>query len=166
MDPKTEVCQEIVAIMECYHEQEKSSYGVDTPGGLEHMGDVWALFSKWEMKLSAAQAEAPESPRKDDDGLPLCRKCDGDAHFDENGWGEGFYTCTKCGHHWMEDGQASRGIVTVAARCVLISAGLYLLFIFGYHYGYSRAMAEASEFYGKQASELRQCLNGATEKSN
>jgi hypothetical protein len=49
---KDKVCAEILAIMKTYHEQEKSAFGVDTPGGLEHMGDVWKLFSKWEGMLS------------------------------------------------------------------------------------------------------------------
>lgn len=47
-----EVGNEILTIMKIYHEQEKSSYGVDTPGGLEHMGDVWSLFLKWERLLA------------------------------------------------------------------------------------------------------------------
>lgn len=45
------VCAEVVKIMKTYHEQEQSDYGVDTPGGLEHMGDVWNLFAKWEQML-------------------------------------------------------------------------------------------------------------------
>ena len=44
------VCDEILEIMATYHAQEEST-GVDTPGGLEHMGDVWRLFRKWEMIL-------------------------------------------------------------------------------------------------------------------
>jgi hypothetical protein len=48
---KEKVCAEILDIMRTYHEQEKSAYGVDTPGGLEHMGDVWRLFGKWEKML-------------------------------------------------------------------------------------------------------------------
>ena len=48
------ICDEILAIMKTYHEQEKSG-GVDTPGGLEHMGDVWALFHTWERKLLDAR---------------------------------------------------------------------------------------------------------------
>jgi hypothetical protein len=50
---KDKVCSEIMEIMATYHEQEKTAYGVDTPGGLEHMGDVWALFSKWERMLKS-----------------------------------------------------------------------------------------------------------------
>ncbi len=42
------VCQEILEIMETYREQEASDYGVGTPGGLEHMGDVWRKIEKWE----------------------------------------------------------------------------------------------------------------------
>lgn len=45
---KNKVCDEILEIMQTYHEQEKSRGGVDTPGGLEHMGDVRALFRRWE----------------------------------------------------------------------------------------------------------------------
>lgn len=47
------VCNKILDIMETYHEQEKEPMGVRTPGGLEHMGDVWMLFRKWEEELKA-----------------------------------------------------------------------------------------------------------------
>lgn len=46
------VCAEILSIMRTYDEQmEKSGY-VDTPGGLEHMGDVWRLFENWRCELT------------------------------------------------------------------------------------------------------------------
>lgn len=48
---KDKVCAEILEIMSDYREQEKSPRGVGTPGGLEHMGDVWTLFRKWERML-------------------------------------------------------------------------------------------------------------------
>ncbi len=47
---KDKVCAEILEIMATYHEQEAAG-SVDTPGGLEHMGDVWRLFGKWERML-------------------------------------------------------------------------------------------------------------------
>ena len=47
---KTAVCEEILDIMRVYHEQEARGY-VDTPGGLEHMGDVWQMLSRWEKVL-------------------------------------------------------------------------------------------------------------------
>ncbi len=43
---------EIKRIMEVYREQEATSYGVDTPGGLEHMGDVWSLLRRWDAELT------------------------------------------------------------------------------------------------------------------
>jgi len=43
----TQIRDEIIDIMKVYHEQEARG-SVDTPGGLEHMGDVWSLFRKWE----------------------------------------------------------------------------------------------------------------------
>src|ERR1700677_1616030 len=49
---KDSVCREIQEIMETYREQAASSYGVDTPGGLEHMGDVWRLLGQWDQALS------------------------------------------------------------------------------------------------------------------
>lgn len=52
MPRENEVCAEILSIMQTYHEQEESTRGVDTPGGLEHMGDVWGLFAKWERMLT------------------------------------------------------------------------------------------------------------------
>ena len=51
-DAKTAVCQEILEIMKTYREQEAERGYVDTPGGLEHMGDVWKLLSRWEQTLT------------------------------------------------------------------------------------------------------------------
>lgn len=47
---REKVCDEIMEIMETYREQEAAG-GVDTPGGLEHMGDVWRLLKKWDALL-------------------------------------------------------------------------------------------------------------------
>lgn len=44
------IAQEILEIMRVYHHQDESGF-IDTPGGLEHMGDVWQLFKKWEKLL-------------------------------------------------------------------------------------------------------------------
>ncbi len=52
-DAKEIVCNEILRIMAVYHEQDAEPEGVGTPGGLEHMGDVWRLFGKWEIMLKA-----------------------------------------------------------------------------------------------------------------
>jgi len=41
------VCDEILELMEEYDSQLASRGGVDTPGGLEHMGDVWRLLNRW-----------------------------------------------------------------------------------------------------------------------
>lgn len=60
------ICAEISEIMGTYHEQEKSKYGVDTPGGLQHMGDVWGLFAKWEKAIDAARApDKPAEPARE-----------------------------------------------------------------------------------------------------
>lgn len=48
---QAQVCNDILEIMTVYHEQEASQDGVGTPGGLEHMGDVWRLFTTWERRL-------------------------------------------------------------------------------------------------------------------
>jgi len=53
-EAQAKVCQEILDIMQTYHEQSKTAYGVGTPGGLEHMGDVWSLFMKWEQMLKVS----------------------------------------------------------------------------------------------------------------
>lgn len=45
-----EICQEIQDIMLTYREQEAEG-DVGTPGGLEHMGDVWSLLSRWDARL-------------------------------------------------------------------------------------------------------------------
>ena len=54
MSEKDKICAEIQEIMADYREQE-SAGGVDTPGGLEHMGDVWRLFRKWDFSLGNMQ---------------------------------------------------------------------------------------------------------------
>jgi len=46
VDAKTAICAEILEIVADYRSGE-----CDTPGGLEHMGDVWRLFGKWERML-------------------------------------------------------------------------------------------------------------------
>ena len=48
---KDTVCKEIQEIMVTYREQEAAG-SIDTPGGLEHMGDVWRLLRKWDKLLS------------------------------------------------------------------------------------------------------------------
>ncbi len=53
---ETEVCDEILSIMKVYHEQDARG-SVDTPGGLEHIGDVWRLFKKWESKLLSTRGQ-------------------------------------------------------------------------------------------------------------
>jgi hypothetical protein len=49
------VCAEILSIMEEYDRQEKEHGCVDTPGGLEHMGDVWRLFESWRDRLTTKE---------------------------------------------------------------------------------------------------------------
>jgi len=49
---KDKVCAAIQQIMASYREQEAAGE-VDTPGGLEHMGDVWRLLASWDRELSA-----------------------------------------------------------------------------------------------------------------
>lgn len=44
---------EIVSIMETYDQQEAERGYVDTPGGLEHMGDVWRLLGGWRDRLAS-----------------------------------------------------------------------------------------------------------------
>jgi hypothetical protein len=45
------VCDEIIEIMATHDEQMNKNGYVDTPGGLEHMGDVWRLLSRWRDEL-------------------------------------------------------------------------------------------------------------------
>jgi hypothetical protein len=46
---------ELLEIMAVYHQQEARG-GIDTPGGLEHMGDVWRLLLEWE-ELAKAESK-------------------------------------------------------------------------------------------------------------
>lgn len=48
-----EIGEEIIEIMKTHDEQMDAHGYVDTPGGLEHMGDVWSLLSKWRDRLLA-----------------------------------------------------------------------------------------------------------------
>lgn len=57
VNAQNRVCQVILSIMDTYHQQEASDRGVDTPGGLEHMGDVWGLFLEWEAVLKGIKDE-------------------------------------------------------------------------------------------------------------
>lgn len=54
------ILSELLEIMETYHEQDARG-NVDTPGGLEHMGDVWRLLLKWERiaKTAGLRTETP-----------------------------------------------------------------------------------------------------------
>jgi len=49
---KDKVCEEITRIMQTYREQSESSGGLGTPGGLEHMGDVWRKLAEWDSMLT------------------------------------------------------------------------------------------------------------------
>ena len=64
---KTSICDEILRIMQVYDEQEAKG-NVDTPGGLEHMGDVWKLLDGWRRELQVATPDlerATEMPMND-----------------------------------------------------------------------------------------------------
>jgi hypothetical protein len=47
----TEIGAEILDIMETKRKQEAAGDYSGTPGGLEHMGDVWRLLGRWERIL-------------------------------------------------------------------------------------------------------------------
>lgn len=46
------ICDDIQEIVAEYRRQDAEG-GVDTPGGLEHMGDVWRLLSRWDAMITA-----------------------------------------------------------------------------------------------------------------
>lgn len=52
---KMTIHEEITGIMAEYDRQEKERGYVDTPGGLEHMGDVWRLLRKWADRIAAGE---------------------------------------------------------------------------------------------------------------
>lgn len=57
-EPAQQIAREITEIMAVYDEQTASMGYVDTPGGLEHMGDVWRLLDRWR-EMIRARAPAP-----------------------------------------------------------------------------------------------------------
>lgn len=64
-DEAKSICDEIAEIMRTYREQENECGYVDTPGGLEHMGDVWRLLHDWDDRyrraLNSAETKEPRS---------------------------------------------------------------------------------------------------------
>ena len=82
--PRTIVCNEIKEIMQTYREQEASRGGVDTPGGLEHMGDVWGLLRRWDTLITEAEkASSQESPET---GWLIAKTIDGRPHWLTCAW--------------------------------------------------------------------------------
>ena len=51
-DRRDQVCEEICRIMKEYDRQISVRGYVDTPGGLENMGDVWNLLRSWQYLLT------------------------------------------------------------------------------------------------------------------
>lgn len=76
-DAEHNVCDDIVSIMEEYDRQQNAG-SVDTPGGLEHTGDVWSLLNAWRKQIVKG--------RKGLEGRagPLLRSGDGDARQSAN----------------------------------------------------------------------------------
>ena len=52
------VCEEILEIQKEYDTQNQKGY-VDSPGGLEHMGDVWTQIAVWAGTIRAALEKEP-----------------------------------------------------------------------------------------------------------
>lgn len=48
------ICGEIMDIMATYREQDDQGR-IDSPGGLEHMGDVWRMLRRWDDALRVAE---------------------------------------------------------------------------------------------------------------
>lgn len=104
--------EEILEIMDTYHEQEARPEGIDTPGGLEHMGDVWRLFLKWEAMLrtntesaDGARDAAPASKSSSGPQLLPCPFCGGEVCRDyiDDCWHRTI-GCERCGISlWMSD---------------------------------------------------------------
>lgn len=53
-EAEANILAEIKEIMEEYRRQEKTGI-VDSPGGLEHMGDVWKLLASWDAVLATPE---------------------------------------------------------------------------------------------------------------
>jgi len=78
------ITNHIQEIMQTYREQEQRGY-VDTPGGLEHMGDVWRLFGKWDKALRATDGEGGgDAPLATLSELVACKR------LKDAGGGEGY----------------------------------------------------------------------------
>lgn len=56
------VATQLLRLMDTYHEQVASKRGLGTPGGLEHMGDVWKLFLEWEKELRLSGGDGHRKP--------------------------------------------------------------------------------------------------------
>lgn len=51
MSAKDKIAADVLRIFAEYLDQQNAG-NVDSPGGLEHMGDVWSLFWKWNTLLT------------------------------------------------------------------------------------------------------------------
>lgn len=50
-EAKTKICNEILEIM-AEHDRQEARGHVDTPGGIEHKGDVFKMFARWRTSLT------------------------------------------------------------------------------------------------------------------
>ncbi len=63
-DRRDQVCEEICRIMKEYDRQISVRGYVDTPGGLENMGDVWNLLRSWQYLLTPPVAGKDRGEQK------------------------------------------------------------------------------------------------------
>lgn len=62
---RDEVCAEIADICRVYREQMEERGYVDTPGGLEHMGDVWTKLLKWDAIIADRARQQEQNKPKE-----------------------------------------------------------------------------------------------------
>jgi hypothetical protein len=63
MEVRWDIGREIQDIMTVYRQHEKTAFGVDSPGGLEHMGDVWRLLGRWDELLTESPKIMSVNPK-------------------------------------------------------------------------------------------------------
>lgn len=83
-EAKTRVCEDILRIMKVYHAQDDAGH-VDTPGGLEHMGDViWLIMRKTGQNMTACEW-CGNSPAMCD--CEPCKECQQFTAFEDLAYG-------------------------------------------------------------------------------
>ena len=81
----------------CTYREQEAAGNVDTPGGLEHMGDVWRLLRRWDTELAKSAPQPQSDERRNALESLLPGRATNAAQTD---WGKGYI------EGWMARGKS------------------------------------------------------------